>query len=385
MTINLLGRWRGALLAVAAPGVLLAFVAGCDKKAADAPDAAVSAPDPAASANAEVAPPPPIVSGDPDIPLNEAVVGSAPVPADYAADTAPPAPVVEDQPAMPEPGNIWVPGYWWWSTMSHHYVWVSGAWRNPPPEQVWTPGQWVAASPERYLWVPGFWGARGVPAAPAIQLAPPPPRVEVYGPAPGEGYYWTPGYYAYRGESYYWTEGAWMRPPREGLGWVEPRYVGVGGRYYFQPGRWDHGAEHRGTVYRPDPNVHPGAHLTMVPVAQSLVTAHVRFVAASSHAIANGATRTSNGGYAIHPGEITVHTQPVPHGNEPQGGAPPHAGFEPQHGGPPHVGNEPQGGTAPHGGTEPHGGAPATHPTIERQGNPRGSGLPPEGKPPGSR
>jgi hypothetical protein len=357
MKIDLLGKWRGALLAAAAPGMLLAFVAGCDKtKAQDAsPDAAVAAADP--SANAEVAPPSPVVSGDPDIPLNEAVVGATPVPTDYAADVAPPAPVVEDQPAMPEPGNIWVPGYWWWSTPFHRYVWVSGAWRNPPPEQVWTPGQWVASSPERYLWVPGFWGTRGTPAPPAIGLAPPPPRVEVYGPSPGVGYVWGPGYYAYRDNSYFWTEGSWLRPPNPGLGWVEPRYVGIGGHYYFQPGRWDFGPEHRGTVYRADINVRPGMHLTPVAVPQALVTEHVKFVAASTHAIALGATRTPTGGYVVRPGEF----RPLPKA----GGEPPHAGGEPPH----------PGGEAPHPGQEPHGA-----PTIERQVNPRPF-VPPEKKP----
>jgi len=376
MKIDLLGKWRGALVAVAAPGMLLAFAAGCDKKAQDAaPDAAVvGAPEPGASA--EVAPPPPIVSGDPDIPLNEAVVGSTPVPADYAADIAPPAPVVEDEPPIPEPGNVWVPGYWWWSTPFHRYVWVSGAWRNPPPEQVWTPGQWVAASPERYIWAPGFWAARGAPPEAAIQLAPPPPRVEVWGPSPGVGYIWAPGYYAWRGETYVWNEGSWSRPPREGLGWIEPRYVGIGGRYYFQPGRWDYSPEHRGTVYRPDPNAHAGAHVTMVPVPQNLVTAHAKFVAASSHAIANGATRTPTGGYVLHPGEITVHTFPPPHGGNEPGGGPHPGGGEPP-GGTAHGGGEPPGGGPPHGGNEPHA-LP-----VERQGNPRG--LPPEGKKPGGK
>jgi hypothetical protein len=361
MKINPPGKWRGALLAAVAPAMLLAFVAGCDKKAQDAtPDAdAVGTPDP--NASAEVAPPPAVVSGDPDIPLNEAVVGAAPVPADYAADTAPPAPVVEDQPAIPEPGDVWVPGYWWWSTSSHHYVWVSGAWRNPPPEQVWTPGQWVASTPERYLWVPGFWAARGVPAPSAISMAPPPPRVEVYGPAPGVDYSWTPGYYAYRDNAYFWTDGAWSRPPREGLGWVDARYVGIGGHYYFQPGRWDYSAEHRGTVYRPDPNVRAGVHLTMVPVPQSLVAAHVKFVAASSHAIAIGATRTPTGGWVTHPGEVTARPGPTAHiGNEPQGGNEPHPGGNEPHPG----GNEPHpGGNEPHpGGNEPHPGGSDPHP-----------------------
>jgi hypothetical protein len=385
MTIHPIGKWRGALLAATVPALLLAFATGCDRKAQDAaPEAgpAVAAVDP--NASAEVAAPPPVVSGDPDIPLNEAVVGATPVPADYAADTAPPAPVVEDQPAIPETGNVWAPGYWWWSTSSHRYVWVSGAWRNPPPpDQVWTPGQWVAASSERYLWVPGFWAARGVPAPPAISLAPPPPRLEAYGAAPGVGYSWTPGYYAYRDNAYVWNEGSWARPPREGLGWVEPRYVGVGGHYYFQPGRWDYSAEHRGTVYRPDPNAHAGAHVTMVPVPQSLVTAHVKFVAGASHAMANGATRTPTGGWVVHPGESTFHP-----GGAPQGGAAPHGterSMEPQH-----IGNELPHGNEPPAGNE-HGGAPP-HSTIERLGNPRGmpppegkpgEGKPPEGKKPG--
>ncbi|HEX3345544.1 MAG TPA: hypothetical protein VHS09_13265, partial [Polyangiaceae bacterium] len=361
----------------------------------------VASADPGAST--EIAPPPPVVSGDPDIPLNEAVVGATPVPADYAAETAPPAPVVEDQPPMPEAGNVWVPGYWWWSTSSHHYVWVSGAWRNPPPDQVWTPGQWVASGAEHYLWVPGFWGAHGAPPPPAIATAPPPPRVEVYGAAPGVGYYWAPGYYQWRDNAYFWSEGSWVRPPREGLGWVEPRYVGIGGHYYFQPGRWDYSAEHRGTVYRPDPNARAGAHITMTPVPQSLVTAHIKFVAQSSHAIANGATRTAGGGYVVRPGQAIFHpggNEPHPGGNEPHpGGNEPHpggAGTEPHPGGnEPHPGGA--GGAEPHpGGNEPHPGGAGTEPhpignephpggnephkdLTERQGNPRG--LPPEKKP----
>ena len=159
--VGLRGRWRGALLAAFAPGMLLAFLAGCNKtKAADAADADVAAAD-ADGGTTEVTPPAPVVAGDPDIPLNEAVVGTAPVPADYAADTAPPAPVTEEQPASPEQGDVWVPGYWWWSVPFHRYVWVSGAWRNPPPDQVWTPGNWVSNPEGKYVWVPGFWGAAG--------------------------------------------------------------------------------------------------------------------------------------------------------------------------------------------------------------------------------
>jgi hypothetical protein len=359
------GKWRGALITVATPGMLLMFAAGCKTKAQDAAldAAAVSTAD--ADAGFEVAPPPAVVSGDPDIPLNEAVVGTTPVPADYAGESAPPAPVVEDRPAIPDSGDVWVPGYWWWSTPFHRYVWVSGAWRNPPPDQVWTPGEWVSASADRYLWMPGFWGTPGVPRPAAIELAPPPPRVEAYGEPPSVGFIWTPGFYAYRGNSYYWTDGLWLRPPSVGLGWIEPRYVGIGGRYYFQAGRWDFGPEHRGTCYLPDINVRAGMHFTPTGAPPELVLAHARFVTASSRAVAFGGTRMPNGGYAVRGGvNVNVHVGPgnEPHagglpGNEPHAGGPP--GNEPHAGGPP--GNEPHAGGPP--GNEPHaGGLPRTEP-----------------------
>ena len=374
--IDLGGKWRSALLAVATPGVLLAFAAGCAKtKAQDTATAdaeAVNAAD--ADAGSALAPPPPVVSGDPDVPLNEAVVGTTPVPADYAGESAPPPPVLEDRPAIPDPADVWVPGYWWWSTPFHRYVWVTGAWRNPPPDQVWTPGEWVSASADRYVWVPGFWATAGTPRPTAIELAPPPPRVEVFGAAPGVGFVWTPGFYAYRGDSYVWTDGLWLRPPREGLGWIEPRYVGIGGHYYFQSGRWDFGPEQRGTVYLPDVNVRAGMHFTPVGCAPSLVLAHARFVGASSRAIAFGGTRLPNGGYAVRAG-VNVHAgfgpgnEPhggVAPGNEPHGGGPPgnepHAGIpgnEPHGETPAHAGNEPRGEAPAHAGNEPHGEAPA--------------------------
>jgi len=329
---------------VAAPGVLLALAAGCNKtKTEEAPAASASAAaadsTPAASASADVAPPPAVVSGDPDIPLNEAVVGTPPLPPDYAADIAPPAPVTEEQPPSPEPGNVWVPGYWWWSVPFHRYVWVSGAWRNPPPEQVWTPGEWVSSG-DKYVWVPGFWATRGTPRPPQIGVAPPLPPVETFGAPPSPGFVWTPGYYAWREERYVWVGGSWLRPPGEGYGWIEPRYVGYPGHYYFQPGRWDYPPARRGVVYRPDPNVRAGMHFSPVPVPASVVSEHVSYVAAASHAFAHGATRMPNGGYtyqASHSGIVThLPGTPAPGGGEPPGGhaAPPPGNRPPDQRGP---------------------------------------------------
>ncbi len=80
-------------------GIVMTLAVGCQKgevqqAAPEAgPAAATAAPPPSVSAaSEEVAPPPPVVAGDPDVPLNEAVVGAAPVPADYSADVAPTPP-----------------------------------------------------------------------------------------------------------------------------------------------------------------------------------------------------------------------------------------------------------------------------------------------------
>jgi hypothetical protein len=373
-TLPLGNRCRTALLAALVPGLVLACVAGCHKpktegeNPADAEVAAAAAPDaePAAAADTEagteVTPPAAVVPGDPSIPLNEAVVGAAPVAADYSADVAPPAPVVEDQPPAPEPGETWIPGYWWWSIPFHRYVWVSGAWRHPPPDQYWSAGSWGLVS-GRYMWTPGYWGPRGY-AREMIGVPPPPYRLEAYGAAPGEGFLWTPGYYAWRGGSYEWIGGSWLRPPGVGYGWIEPRYVSVGGRYFLQPGRWDFAPARRGVVYRPDINIRAGGHLSPAPVPHELVAAHANFVAASSRAVAQGATRTPGGGYSAHGGGGAPAGGVEAHGG---GGAP--AGGAEAHGGgaPPVHGLEAHGGgnvgvetahAAPMGGNQPHGAPP---------------------------
>lgn len=67
----------------------------------------------------------------------------------------PPLPVYA-QPVCPEPGYIWVPGYWAYGPDG--YYWVPGTWVLPPePELLWTPGYWVFAD-GFYVWHRGYWG-----------------------------------------------------------------------------------------------------------------------------------------------------------------------------------------------------------------------------------
>lgn len=67
-----------------------------------------------------------------------------------------------------------------------------------------------------------------------------PPELPVYEQpiCPGEGYLWTPGYWAWDGDDYYWVPGTWVLAPQPGFLWT-PAYWAWGGRgYYFHEGYW---------------------------------------------------------------------------------------------------------------------------------------------------
>ena len=73
-----------------------------------------------------------------------------------------------------------------------------------------------------------------------ISVAIAPPAIPIYQQpyAPGAGYIWTPGYWAYADFGYYWVPGVWVAPPRVGFLWT-PGYWGYrGGSYYFNDGYW---------------------------------------------------------------------------------------------------------------------------------------------------
>ena len=77
-------------------------------------------------------------------------------------------------------------------------------------------------------------------AAVFVGVAIAPPVIPVYAQplAPGYGYIWTPGYWAYGDDGYYWVDGAWVYPPYVGALWT-PGYWGWGvGGYFWHPGLW---------------------------------------------------------------------------------------------------------------------------------------------------
>ena len=67
-----------------------------------------------------------------------------------------------------------------------------------------------------------------------------PPALPVYEQpiCPGDGYLWTPGYWAWDGDDYYWVPGTWVLAPEVGFLWT-PGYWGWGGAAFFwHEGYW---------------------------------------------------------------------------------------------------------------------------------------------------
>lgn len=67
-----------------------------------------------------------------------------------------------------------------------------------------------------------------------------PPLLPVYEQplCPGEGYIWTPGYWAYADDGYYWVPGTWVLPPEEGLLWTPGYWAGQDDAYVWYSGYW---------------------------------------------------------------------------------------------------------------------------------------------------
>ncbi len=83
-------------------------------------------------------------------------VSSAGVFVGVSVDIAPPPLPVYVQPPCPQPGYLWVPGYWGWNDGA--YYWVPGTWVLPPGVGLlWTPGYW-GWDGGVYLWHAGYWG-----------------------------------------------------------------------------------------------------------------------------------------------------------------------------------------------------------------------------------
>jgi hypothetical protein len=113
----------------------------------------------------------------------------AQVAVDISVRIAPPVLPVYVQPICPEPGYLWVPGYWAFGPDG--YFWVPGTWVEPPEVGLlWTPGYWEWEG-GLYIWHAGYWG----------------PEVGYYGGIDYGFGYTGVGFYGgyWKGQSYYYN------------------------------------------------------------------------------------------------------------------------------------------------------------------------------------
>ena len=72
----------------------------------------------------------------------------------------------------------------------------------------------------------------------AITIAPPELPVYEQPVCPGDGYIWTPGYWAWGDDGYFWVPGTWVEAPEVGFFWT-PGYWGWGGSsFVWYDGYW---------------------------------------------------------------------------------------------------------------------------------------------------
>ena len=67
-----------------------------------------------------------------------------------------------------------------------------------------------------------------------------PPALPVYEQplCPGDGYIWTPGYWAWGDDDYFWVPGTWVLAPEVGFLWTPPYWGWGDGGFLFYDGYW---------------------------------------------------------------------------------------------------------------------------------------------------
>jgi WXXGXW repeat (2 copies) len=176
----------------------------------------------------------------------------------------PPDPIQEMPPDQKPAGqNVqWIPGYWSWDVSRNDYLWVSGIWRDPPPNSQWVPGYWHQVEGGNQ-WVSGTWipvssgpaqgQAQGHGQGQPSYLPQAPPQSLESGPTtpqPNPNVAWTPGYWSWQGSNYAWRPGFWGAVQANWI-WMPAHYVWTPSGYLFVAGYWDLPVANRGLMFAP--------------------------------------------------------------------------------------------------------------------------------------
>jgi hypothetical protein len=162
----------------------------------------------------------------------------------------PPEPINELPPDQKPEGErvTWIPGYWAWDGDRNDFLWVSGLWRNAPPNMHWIPGYWDQAD-GGYEWVSGHWASEAS-SEEEVLPAPPDPVAESPPAAPDQDSEYVPGCWVYQDDRYLWRPGFWHRH-RAGWIWMPASYFSTPAGYVFVDGYWDYDFNHRGLLFAP--------------------------------------------------------------------------------------------------------------------------------------
>jgi hypothetical protein len=166
----------------------------------------------------------------------------------------PPEPLQEMPPAeKPAGANIvWVQGYWAWDEDRNDFIWISGCWRNAPPNTYWVPGHWLQLE-SGWEWITGFWKPVAAQPQQEIEYLPSPPAAIEVAPAgtpPSPELIWVPGCWYWEQGRYVARRGYWL-PPHLGWVWVPSHYVWTPRGCIFCPGHWDYDLDNRGVLFTP--------------------------------------------------------------------------------------------------------------------------------------
>ena len=163
----------------------------------------------------------------------------------------PPAAIEELPPDQrPEGANVaWIPGYWGWDDERSDFLWLSGIWRDLPPDRQWVPGYW-GKSAQGFQWTSGYWADARVTE---VQYLPEPPATAEAGPnvaSPSPDNMWLPGCWMWQNGRYAWRRGIWATVHPD-WNWVPAHYLYAPRGYVFVDGYWDYSADRRGVLFAP--------------------------------------------------------------------------------------------------------------------------------------
>ena len=167
----------------------------------------------------------------------------------------PPPANLEEVPPEEKPAGaaiVWVPGYWAWDADRDDFIWVSGCWRNAPPNTYWVPGHWLQAG-DGWEWLGGFWKPIVAQPQQEIEYLPAPPatvEVDPPGAPPQPDQTWVPGCWYWVGGQYVQRAGYWLTQ-QAGWVWVPSHYAWTPRGYIFCPGHWDYDLDNRGVLFSP--------------------------------------------------------------------------------------------------------------------------------------